>query len=137
MPLLLSGGLDMSLQLTPCAKNFEASYEGSSVRLGPLSNSADCSFASGAGRALSYVNQIPSARLLSYAHDRELVMLRRPDGCSIWRFNEQRHSRVLNLKVKGLTTTTVGSISPDGQWLVLGDLWRLKLWRLQHVRCFL
>jgi U3 small nucleolar RNA-associated protein 4 len=133
MPMLLSGGLDMSLQLTPCAKNFEANVEGTSVRYGPLSNSSDCSFASGGGRALSYLNQTPSSRLLSYSHDKDLIMLRRPDGCSIWRFNEDRHARVLNLKLTGLTNTTVGSMSPDGQWVILGDLWRLKLWQLHHV----
>ena len=133
IPILLSGGLDMSLQLTPCASQFESLEEGPSIRRGPLSNSADCSFASGAGRALSYVNQLPSGRLLSFSHERDLIALRQTDSCSIWRFSENQHAKVLSIKLKGFTNTTVGSISPDGQWLCSGDLWRIKLWRLIHV----
>ena len=134
VPLLISGGMDMSVQLTPCATNFEPIWDDvHALRLGPLSNSADLSFTSGPGRPLSYVRHSKAANLVSYAHARDLIMLRRAMGCSVWRVaNDGHHSKVLNLQAKGLTSTVTGGISPDGRWIILGDLWQVKLWQLNQ-----
>jgi len=76
-----------------------------------------------------------------------MVMLRKDDGVSIWKIphlnnrfagtgDVSQWKRIVDLKVKGLSATTLSNISPDGQWVLIGDLWQVKLFQVQHVTYF-
>ena len=69
-------------------------------------------------------------------------MLRKHTGFAVWKIGNGKKgktagwTKVAEVQLKGKTNTTLGSISGDGQWIVIGDLWRTGIWRLAAMRLF-
>lgn len=131
--ILLSGGLDMSIMITPCGD--ERPHE----MVGILSNAMNQTFATGNTGMIPYV---PQSSVLSFSRSKRLILLRKHTGFAVWKIGNGKTgktagwTKVAEVQLKGKTNTTLGSISGDGQWILIGDLWRTGIWRLAAVSVF-
>ncbi|MBW0476531.1 hypothetical protein O181_016246 [Austropuccinia psidii MF-1] len=158
VPILISGGLDMSLVLCPAAS--PALYSLSKkIKLdpsffNPISDSSSVSFVDSIHRKLSYVTQRnPVVQISKHA---QLLVCRDAQKVNIWRLRsaatgsdsdsvqsllQSTHSKpsndqeawrnVLQMDLKCRTNLIASAISPDGSWLAVSDLYEVKLFNLQ------
>ncbi|KAG8220082.1 WD40 repeat-like protein [Butyriboletus roseoflavus] len=143
-PVLVSGGLDMSVVLTPC---LPASMTTSTVAarvINPLATSVVTTFEDSYYRRVPYFSAVSvarSARLVSYMHE---------TGLNIWRVlnipstamvidgrdnstdPELRVSweSMLEMEFVVQTNLIASALSDDGRWLVVSDLYETKLFEL-------
>lgn len=116
--------------ITPCGD--AAPHE----MIGVLSNAKNQTFATGLTSMIPYV---PQASVLSFARSKRLILLRKHNGFAVWKIGHGKKgksagwTKIAEVQLKGKTNTTLGSISGDGQWIVIGDLWRTGIWRLAEV----
>lgn len=143
-PVLVSGGLDMSVVLTPC---LPASVTTSTVAarvVNPLATSVATTFEDSHYRRIPYFSAVSisrGARLVSYMHETGLNVwrvLNIPslstviDGRDISTDPELRigWETVLEMELNVQTSLIASALSDDGQWLVVSDLYETKLFRL-------
>ena len=146
-PVLASGGLDMSIVLTPAAppKNTTAKVTN------PLNTSVEATFEDSYHRRLGYT----SAGRVQIARGARLVSCVREAGLSVWRIlgrgglSEKIHNteqeidldavddgplggweRVLEMELSVHSNIVSHEISDDGKWLAVSDLYETKLFSL-------
>lgn len=142
-PVLVSGGLDMTVTLTPCLPaNVTTSTVAARV-INPLTGTAT-TFED------SYYRRIPYASTVSIAKSARLVSCMHEAGLNVWRVlnipstamiidgtdnstdPELRVSweSVLEMEFIVQTNLMASALSDDGRWLVVSDLYETKLFEL-------
>jgi U3 small nucleolar RNA-associated protein 4 len=141
-PILASGGLDMSVVLTPAAP--AASTIVSKV-VNPLSTSIVSTFEDSYHRRIAYTSGTSTLRI---ARQAKLVCCARDTGLSIWRILQKQDTpsdddslsepiesrvweKVLDMELNVHTNIIASAISDDGRWLVVSDLYETKLFALE------
>ena len=144
-PIIASGGLDMSVVLTPCAP--------------PASLGAALSNPIGPGLATSfedaYYRKVPygqltagGSRIVQLARRARYLLCRRETGITIWHIRpRERHEaeeselspealssvgwdKLLDMEFKVESTLVSSAISDDGTWLAVSDAYETKLFHL-------
>jgi U3 small nucleolar RNA-associated protein 4 len=140
-PILASGGLDMSVVLTPAAP---ATSTVVTKVVNPLSTSVAPTFEDSYHRRLAYTS---GASALRVARQARLVCCARDDSLSIWRILQRQETppddtlqeradsagweKVLDIELNVHTNIIASAISDDGNWLVVSDLYETKLFALE------
>jgi U3 small nucleolar RNA-associated protein 4 len=149
-PLLVSGGLDMSVVVTPAA-----TPRGSTVHVAnPLATSVTATFEDAYQRKIAYssgahgtvgVHLAKRARLVLSTGDTVLTVWRLPEKPSL---GEERPltlsgegpgwHKILEMNLRVQTNIIASAISDDGRWLAVSDAYEAKLFWLQadDVRVF-
>lgn len=148
-PILASGGLDMSVVLTPAALPTSTVVN----VVNPLDTSTESTFEDSYHRKLAYVS--PSAARV--ARSARLVSCVREAGLSVWRIHKKPEEKpdsylvaeeidpdalerepfaggwekVLEMDLNVHSNITAHEISDDGRWLVVSDLYESKLFSLR------
>ncbi|PBK77057.1 WD40 repeat-like protein [Armillaria solidipes] len=140
-PVLASGGLDMSVVVTPAA------LPSSTVKkiINPLATSAEATFSDSYHRRLVYAAGPSNASAVCISRGARLVSCLREAGVSIWRINERSEEslddgeaasgddawdKVLEMDLNVHTNLVASAISDDGRWFVVSDLYETKLFSL-------
>ncbi|KAJ7630718.1 WD40-repeat-containing domain protein [Roridomyces roridus] len=137
-PILASGGLDMSVVVTP------AGLPTSTVAkvVNPISTSGDCIFQDSYHQRLAYSSGPSSTSAVSVAREARLVCCTRDAGLGIWRIlktaGEKEEEdpdavdweKILDMELTVHTNILASSISADGRWLVVSDVYESKLFLL-------
>jgi U3 small nucleolar RNA-associated protein 4 len=134
-PILVSGGLDMSLILSPIAT---PSPENAGLE-NVVSQGSIATFEEGHYRRLQFVQ-----RVVQVAHRARILACMNDSTVSLWKIDSATAQTEgeeppgswaklaeLNLKVK--TNLTACALSSDGTWLAVADLYETKLFRLENV----
>jgi U3 small nucleolar RNA-associated protein 4 len=140
-PILVSGGLDMSVTFTPCA-----SPQGTLTKVvNPIATSTDATFSDSYHRRMSYTSGAAAQSGIRIAKKVRLIMSMGDTDVSIWRIppkssrnpdeaEEEQASegweRVLQMSFNLQTTLVSGAISDDGRWLAISDLYETKMFSL-------
>ena len=144
VPVIVSGGLDMSVVLTPC---LPASVTTSTVAariINPLGTSAAATFEDSHYRRIPYFSTVciaRGARLVLYMHETGLNIwrvLKIPstamviDGRDTSTDPELRvgWESILEMELNVQTNLIASALSDDGRWLVVSDLYETKLFGL-------
>lgn len=114
--MVISGGLDMQLTCT-----------------NTRGDDATKSFHNYEPRKTSYAPPQPA---LSFSRNHRVV-LRRQQKVDVWQFDGkgQAWDLMAQLHLSAMGAITLSQISPDGKWIVVGDLWRTTLWQFKVRRC--
>ncbi|KAF8898365.1 quinon protein alcohol dehydrogenase-like superfamily [Infundibulicybe gibba] len=144
-PVLASGGLDMSVVVTPAA--LPSSTVGKVVN--PLCTSAESTFEDSYHRRLAYTSGPSSTLAIQVSPTARLILCMRETGVTIWSIpnratlpgNEnlddedgsspQPWEKLMEMELSVHTNLVASAISNDGQWLVASDFYTTKLFRLQ------
>ncbi|EIN13583.1 WD40 repeat-like protein [Punctularia strigosozonata HHB-11173 SS5] len=142
-PVLVSGGLDMNMVLTPAASAPSTSV---AKIINPLSTSVTATFEDAYHRRLAY-----SARTVCVARLARLVVSASESGVSIWRVHPQNSTseedpayldgfdpegqrggweKILEMELAFTTNIVACGISQDGRWIVVSDHYETKLFAL-------
>ncbi|KAL7420926.1 U3 small nucleolar RNA-associated protein [Cryptotrichosporon argae] len=128
-PVLFSGGWDMGLSFTPCAApTLDADRLGNPLaRPGPARQVV---FEEAQTRRTASI----SPGHLSFARSARLVVGRKDRTVGIWRVlqDERGWEKVLDMDLKLRTNLVASTVSHDGRWLAVSDLYETKLFRLVH-----
>ncbi|KAG6845653.1 hypothetical protein H0H87_005860 [Tephrocybe sp. NHM501043] len=149
-PILASGGLDMSVVVTPAAL---PSTTVAKV-INPLSTSAHCTFEDSYHRRLAYSSGASGMTAIQIARKARFVSCIRDSGLSVWRVQARPSGdldesleadvtrvdpesntgweKVLEMDLNVRTNLIASGISDDGKWLVVSDLYESKLFSLSH-----
>lgn len=134
-PILVSGGLDMSLVLSPIAtpSPHDAGVEN------VVSHGSIATFEEGHYRRLQFVQRAVriahKARILACMHDttvslwkidREMVHAEGEEPSESW-------TKLAELDLKVKTNLTACELSSDGAWLAIADLYEVRLFKLKDV----
>ncbi|KAJ7275263.1 WD40-repeat-containing domain protein [Mycena haematopus] len=142
-PILASGGLDMSVVVTPAALTTNAVVK----IVNPISTSIHSTFEDSYHRRLAYSSGPSSTSAVQLAREARLLCCARDAGLSIWRINQKPVSapeeesttedidaagweKVLDMELNVHSNLLATAISSDGHWLVLSDLYESKLFSL-------
>ncbi|KAI0359174.1 WD40 repeat-like protein [Trametes cingulata] len=146
-PVLASGGLDMSVVLTPAALP-TATLAGKVVN--PLATSTTATFEDAYHRRMAYTSGPASSSAVHLAKKARLVMCTREAGLSVWRIAKRQQKgededgdvqssqdggweRVLDMDLNVQTNVSAGAISDDGRWIAVADWYETKLFKLTEV----
>lgn len=150
-PILASGGLDMSVVLTPVALPTSTIVK----VFNPLNTSVEATFEEAYHRKLGYIPQ----RAVKVARSARLVSCVREAGVTVWKIQRRQDGNegeteqgqaqaepqevdpeppggwehVLELDLAVRCNILDHEISDDGRWLVVSDLYETKLFSLQEV----
>jgi U3 small nucleolar RNA-associated protein 4 len=142
-PVIVSGGLDMSVVLTPCIPPaaLGTTYY-NPIGAGPASSFEDAYY-----RRISY-GQLTAggSRIVQLARQARCLLCRRETGISIWYVRPQvaksDHSpgtsssggwdKLLDMELKVESTLVSSAISDDGTWLAVSDAYETKLFHLMN-----
>ena len=142
-PLLVSGGLDMSIVVTPAALP-----RSSIARLtNPLATSVAATFEDAYHRRIAYSSGAHGTVGLHLAKHARLVLSTGDTGLAIWRLPEKPSAeeepplalsgeglswkKVLEMSLRVQTNLVASAISDDGRWLAVSDAFEVKLFWLQ------
>ncbi|KAG6866810.1 hypothetical protein C0991_008746 [Blastosporella zonata] len=146
-PILASGGLDMSVVVTPAALPSTTVVK----VINPLLTSAHCTFEDSYHRRLAYSSGASGTSAIQVARKARLVSCIRDSGLSVWRVKARPSSygdesleaeagpvdpesagweKVLEMDLNVHTNLIASGISDDGQWLVVSDLYETKLFSI-------
>ena len=143
-PVLASGGLDMSVVVTPAALHSATVAK----TINPLSTSSDCTFEDSYHRRLAYNSGASSSCTIKLAGKARLVTCMREASLTVWRIltrpppqeedyglpdahaNPGGWEKVLDMHLNVHTNLVATAISDDGEWLVASDMYETKLFRL-------
>lgn len=148
-PILASGGLDMSVVVTPAA------LPSSTITkvINPLLTSTDSTFENAYHRRLAYASGPSSTSAVQVARQARLVSCTRDSGLTVWRLpkktirwngeedlgeEDPEHGvadsggweKVLEMEFNVHTNLVASGISDDGRWLVVSDLYETKLFSM-------
>lgn len=146
-PVLASGGLDMSVVVTPAA------LPASTVThvVNPLATSADATFEDAYHRRLAYTSAPYHASALHLARAARLLLCMRDAGVSLWRIHRRRTmffddedpdseppadggwEQVLDMDFSVHTNLVASAISDDGRWIAVSDWYESKLFRIEEL----
>lgn len=145
-PILASGGLDMSVVVTPAALP-TATLTGKVMN--PLSTSTQATFEDAYHRRLAYTSGMASASAVHLARKARLVMCTREAGLTVWRVAKRKYrgedadldeegpstqdggwERVLDMDLNVQTNIVTGAISDDGSWIAVADWYETKLFQI-------
>ncbi|KAH9487140.1 U3 small nucleolar RNA-associated protein 4-like protein [Psilocybe cubensis] len=147
-PILASGGLDMSVVLTPAALPTSTVVKITN----PLDTSTESTFEDSYHRKLAFV----ARGVVRVARSTRLVSCAREAGITVWRIHKKPEEgtgvvqmqsgptddpletepyaggweKVLEMDLKVNTNITTHEISDDGRWLIVSDLYESKLFAL-------
>ena len=148
-PILASGGLDMSVVLTPAALPTSTIVKITN----PLNTSTEATFEDAYHRKLAYV----ARGAVSVARGARLVSCVREAGLTVWKIQnklEDKHDeeengenvdmpgvlpepfaggwdKVLEMEFVVHSNIIAHEISDDGKWLVISDMYETKLFKLR------
>ncbi|KAJ7783542.1 WD40-repeat-containing domain protein [Mycena maculata] len=142
-PILASGGLDMSVVVTPAALPTNTVVK----IVNPISTSIHSTFEDSYHRRLAYSSGPSSTSAVQVARAARLVCCTRDAGLGIWRilrkptpFDEgllevedidaPGWEKVLDMEFNVHTNLFASAISDDGRWLAVSDLYEAKLFSL-------
>ncbi|KAG6891409.1 hypothetical protein C0992_007188 [Termitomyces sp. T32_za158] len=146
-PILASGGLDMSVVVTPAALPSTTVVK----VINPLSTSAHCTFEDSYHRRLAYSVGASGIPAIQVARKARLISCIRDSGVSIWRvmarpsvdddpdtqeidvsppLESAGWKKVLEMDLNVNTNLIASAISEDGRWLVVSDSCETKLFSL-------
>ncbi|KAI8457958.1 WD40-repeat-containing domain protein [Phakopsora pachyrhizi] len=155
VPVLVSGGLDMHLVLCPAApppSSFSpASSSQTKLNYNPISDSPSVTFSQSVHRRISYVTH--SKPVVTVSRGASLMACRNSQKIDIWSIKssslfpedkslnfkassqdladaEDSWRKVTEMYLKCQTNLIAFAISPDGHWLVISDLYEVKLFLL-------
>ncbi|KIY51389.1 WD40 repeat-like protein [Fistulina hepatica ATCC 64428] len=145
-PVLASGGLDMSVTLTPAALPSSTTF---GKVLNPLATGVDATFENAYYRRIAY----HAAPALSVAPQARLVACTREASVSVWKISHREDAgdaldaaavagfageedckswkKVLEMDLNVHTNLVASALSPDGRWLVVSDMYDTKLFALE------
>ncbi|KAF8922314.1 WD40-repeat-containing domain protein [Mucidula mucida] len=139
-PILVSGGLDMSVVVTPAA------LPGNTVVkiTNPLATSTEATFADSYHRRLAYASGPFNAPAIKVSRGSRLVSCMHDASVSIWQINATPSDatgqpsmaetdgweKLLDMDLAVHTNLIASSLSDDGKWLVVSDLYESKLFSL-------
>ncbi|KAI0085618.1 WD40-repeat-containing domain protein [Irpex rosettiformis] len=148
-PILASGGLDMSVVVTPAA------LPSSTITkvINPLSTSTVATFEDSYHRRLAYSSGGWAGSAVSVARRARLMLCQRDSAISVWKIFEKSGKRregneeegegplpgmggwepVLDMDLSVHTNLVASSISDDGKWIVVADWYETKLFHLQKL----
>ncbi|KAH9947650.1 WD40 repeat-like protein [Amylocystis lapponica] len=140
-PVLLSGGLDMSVVTTPAAL---APSTAAARVTNPLATSAAATFEEAYHRRLAYCAGPCSAPAVHLARAARLLLCMRDAGVSVWRIlpkagaalqdcagEDGGWERVLDMELSVRTNLVASAISDDGRWIAVSDWYETKVFRLE------
>ncbi|KAJ7786079.1 quinon protein alcohol dehydrogenase-like superfamily [Mycena metata] len=142
-PLLASGGLDMSVVVTPATLPTNTIVK----IVNPISTSIHSTFEDSYHRRLAYSSGPSSTSAIKVARQARLVCCMRDAGLGIWRILKKPTpaeeepdatddidapgwEKVLDMELNVHTNLLATAISDDGRWLVVSDLYESKLFSL-------
>ena len=143
VPLLVSGGLDMSLVLSPIAT---PSLHNTGIE-NVVSHGSIATFEEGHYKRLQFIQKV-----VQVAHKPRMLACMDDTTVSLWRIDhEMVHAEMvhaeegepsgswaklaeLDLKVK--TNLTACALSGDGTWLAIADLYETRLFKLEDVSAY-
>ncbi|KAG6911760.1 hypothetical protein DXG01_000006 [Tephrocybe rancida] len=146
-PILASGGLDMSVVVTPAALPSTTVVK----VVNPLSTSVHCTFEDSYHRRLAYSSGVSGISAIQVARKARLISCIRDSSLSVWRVkgrpSAEAHDpleadapivdpesagweKVLEMDLNVHTNLIASGISDDGQWLVVSDMHETKLFSL-------
>jgi len=142
-PILASGGLDMSVVLTPAALPSATVVK----VVNPLATGIDSTFEDSYHRRLAYTSGPSCTSAIQIARQARLIACMRDSSLSLWRIPTKRvqssdgdidddssnvvgWEKVLEMDLKVHTNLVACAISDDGRWLVVSDLYETKLFSL-------
>ena len=144
-PILVSGGLDMSVVLTPAA--IPSSTTVSKVT-NPLSTSVVATFEDSYHRKMGYSTGFSGTGRIKVSRKRRLVLSAQDQSIHLWRiFDLDPHhadvsnpvkdetspegwQKVLEMDLNVQSTIVSCDISDDGGWIAVSDWYEVKLFRL-------
>lgn len=147
-PILVSGGLDMSVVVTPAALPSSTVVK----IVNPLATSAEATFADSYHRRLAYPPGPSNAPSIHLSRGSRLVCCMHDASASIWRINESSAEddtalpstsdidgweKVLDMDLAVHTNLIASALSDDGKWLVVSDLYESKLFALTVDVCLI
>ena len=142
-PLLVSGGLDMCVVVTPAALP-----RSTTTRIvNPLATSVSATFGDAYHRRIAYssgphgtvgLHLAKAARLVLSTGDTSLTVWRLPEKLSVEEDSEvapiaKTHgwSKVLEMNLRVQTNLVASAVSDDGRWLAVSDAFETKLFLLR------
>ncbi|KAF5368316.1 hypothetical protein D9758_002360 [Tetrapyrgos nigripes] len=142
-PILASGGLDMSVNLTPAALPSSTLTK----VVNPLATSTHATFEDSYHRRLNYSTGPSSTCALHVSRKARLVFCMRDSGLTVWRILEKSSTeedeepqidqedasweKCLEMEFDVHTNLVASAISEDGKWIVVSDIYETKLFSLQ------
>ncbi|KAF7320238.1 WD-REPEATS-REGION domain-containing protein [Mycena kentingensis (nom. inval.)] len=144
VPLLASGGLDMSVVITPAALSTSTLVKIAN----PIVTSVHCTFEDSYHRRLAYSSGPSSTSAIRVARGQRFICCARDNGLDVWRILKKPISgsdedipasdepdapeweKVLDMELNVHTNILASDISDDGRWLVASDLYETKLFSL-------
>ncbi|KZT21715.1 WD40 repeat-like protein [Neolentinus lepideus HHB14362 ss-1] len=146
-PILASGGLDMSVVLTPAAVPTSTIAK----IMNPLATSTVSTFEDSYHRRMAYCSGPANTSGLSLARQAGLLMCMHDDSLSLWRVLKKHKpsvddenvdidpntgsggwSKVLEMDLSVRSNLTASAVSDDGRWIVASDLFESKLFSLEQ-----
>ncbi|KII93432.1 hypothetical protein PLICRDRAFT_152118 [Plicaturopsis crispa FD-325 SS-3] len=145
-PILASGGLDMSVVVTPAALPTSTITK----IINPLATSSVSTFEDSYHRRLAYPSAPASTSSVKISREARLVVCMRDTSLSIWRILSKSSSLeeqymyspdetpqagwepVLDMDLDAQTNLVSSAISDDGRWLVVSDVYEAKLFKLEN-----
>ena len=145
-PLLVSGGLDMSVVVTPAALP-----QNTTTRIAnPLATSVTATFEDAYHRRIAYPSGAHGTVGLHLAKRARLVLSTGETSLAVWRLTEKSSlegdkklappaegtgwHKVLEMDLRVRTNIVASSLSDDGRWLAVSDAYETKLFLLEDVR---
>lgn len=129
IPILLSGGLDYHLVLTPA---LSASSRLTVKESNPVSSSLSTAFADTTQRRMAFVPSTARESVVAVAPARRWIVLRREQSVGIWTVEDSTSWRkVLELELKVRSNLVATAISADGNFLAVSDLYETKLYDMR------
>lgn len=127
MPILVSGGLDYHLVLTPAS---HAAWR-ASKEVNPISSSTSTSFADTTQRRVAFVPASAREGVVCVAPGPRYVVLRREQSVGIWQIEgTDAWRKVLEMELRVKSNLGAVAISSDGRFLAVSDLYETKLFDL-------
>lgn len=142
-PILASGGLDMSVVVTPAALPMNTVVK----IVNPISTSVHSTYEDSYHRRLAYSSGPSSTSAVHVAREARLVCCARDAGLGIWKIlrkptpadeeptaadevERAGWEKVLDMELNVHTNLLASAISDNGHWLVVSDLYESKLFAL-------
>lgn len=137
-PVLVSGGLDMSVITTPAAL-----APGTSLVkiINPLGTSAEATFEESYQRKLAYPLGPSGNPSICIAQDARLVSCIREASATFWKIlprptdedesEKESWQKMLEMEFEVSTNLTSSALSDDGRWFVVSDSYSPKLYQLE------
>jgi U3 small nucleolar RNA-associated protein 4 len=143
-PILASGGLDMSVVLTPAALARATAHR----LVNPLGTSQAATFEDGYQRRIAYATGAAGTSALRLARTARVLMLAADAAVSLWRIaprpagspkqeweeeekaREEGWEKILEMELNVQTNIIASAISDDASWLVVSDAYETKLFSM-------